>query len=202
MRTGTYESRRYTSRAQKRVDRRERRLLGELLDEAGCDGLVLDLPCGYGRMGDLIESAGGRVIHADLDPKRVRRAREHHPGGAGYLACDATRIPFRDQALRGTVAVRLLQHMPDASVLEAVLAEMARISRAFVLVSYYSRASLHRFQRPIRRALWKRMKRHVLMVDDRELESIAERHGLRLARRLRLLPGLHAQTFALFVRST
>jgi ubiquinone/menaquinone biosynthesis C-methylase UbiE len=198
MRTGSYEERRYTSRGQKRVDRRERRILAGFLEEAGCQGLVLDLPCGYGRMGDLISETGARVVHADLDPKRVRRARQQHPESQGFVVCDATGIPFRDGALRGIVAIRLLQHMPDKEVLEAVLAEMARVSSGFLLVSYYSRAALHRFQRPLRRMLWRRMKRHVLMVDDRELEKLARRQGLSLVRRRRLLPGIHAQTFALF----
>jgi SAM-dependent methyltransferase len=87
-------------------------------------GLVLDVGCGTGRSGALLRRRGAQVVGADPD--------------AGALALAGTRVdavvlargellPFPDRVFATTVAVTVLEFVPEPA---AVLAEMARVTRS------------------------------------------------------------------------
>jgi SAM-dependent methyltransferase len=84
---------------------------------------TLDLGCGEGRLGRLLQSLGHRVAGADAAPTMVRLAAGHEAAAPAVLA-DAAALPFRDEAFDLVVAYMCLHdmdQMPDA------VAESARV---------------------------------------------------------------------------
>lgn len=61
--------------------------------------LVLDLPCGWGRLRPALEAAGLRVVGGDLSPMNLARHRREHPGALARL--DLRALPFRDGCTDG-----------------------------------------------------------------------------------------------------
>lgn len=91
-------------------------------------GRVLDVGCGAGR------HLRPGVIGIDLDPGRVRLARERSP-----LVCvaDAHALPFRDAMFRTAYAIRMLN---DAGRIDVVLGEIHRILGPGGRLLVYTRA--------------------------------------------------------------
>jgi SAM-dependent methyltransferase len=58
--------------------------------------LVLDLPCGWGRLRPALAAAGYRVIGGDLSRMNLDRHRRDFPGPCARL--DLRRLPFRDRS--------------------------------------------------------------------------------------------------------
>jgi len=65
------------------------------------DSLVLDLPCGWGRLQPALVARGYRVAGGDLSPLNLRRHRREFPGAAVRL--DLRRLPFRDACADGVL---------------------------------------------------------------------------------------------------
>ena len=86
-------------------------------------GLTLDLGCGEGRTGRVLQSRGYRVAGVDAAPTMVRLAAGHETPEPAVLA-DAAALPFRDEAFGLVVAYMSLHdmdRMPEA------VAEAARV---------------------------------------------------------------------------
>ena len=86
-------------------------------------GLTLDLGCGEGRTGRVLQSRGYRVAGVDAAPTMVRLATGHESPEPAVLA-DAAALPFRDGAFGLVVAYMSLHdmdRMPEA------VAEAARV---------------------------------------------------------------------------
>lgn len=207
-----YEQRRYRGWDQRLVDRRERRILKRLLPSAtrrpcprGPAGppaagppLVLDVPCGYGRLSGLVRAAGARLVSADLSPAMVERAMQNAGPAAslGVVADLTTGLPFRDGAFDAVLCMRLFHHLHEAGARAAALAELRRTASSAVIVSYYRRLRVHVLQRRLRRAL--RGKAYeIKMAPGGEFEREAAAAGFDVERIVRLFPGLHAQRVAL-----
>ena len=86
-------------------------------------GLTLDLGCGEGRTGRVLQSRGYRVAGVDAAPTMVRLAAGHEIPEPAVLA-DAAALPFRDEAFGLVVAyfsLHDMDRMPEAA------AEAARV---------------------------------------------------------------------------
>jgi SAM-dependent methyltransferase len=84
---------------------------------------TLDLGCGEGRLGRLLQSRGHRVAGVDSSPAMVRFAVTHEspePAVAG----DAARLPFRDGSFDLVVAYMCLH---DIDAMPAAVSEIARV---------------------------------------------------------------------------
>jgi SAM-dependent methyltransferase len=101
----------------------ESRLLSAALD--GSDGrLVLDVGCGTGRSSALLRSAGAHVVGIDPDVGMLGLARARVDSA---ILAEGERLPFREHAFDTTVAMTVLEFVPDPA---EVLAEMARVTRS------------------------------------------------------------------------
>jgi SAM-dependent methyltransferase len=207
-----YEKRRYRGWDQRLVDRRERRIVERLLRSAseripagvspgrstGRPPLVLDIPCGYGRLSDLVLASGARLVSADLSPAMVERAMQNAgPAASAGVVADLTRgLPFRAGAFDAVLCMRLFHHLHDAGARAAALAELGRAASAAVILSYYRRNRLHVLQRKLRRAL-KGKAYEIKMAPGREFEAEAAAAGFEVDRSVPLFRGLHAQRVVL-----
>lgn len=197
---GEYARKRYSSFFQRLVDRREQTLLRELLAERFGERIahVVDIPCGYGRFHGLLKGFGGRVTSLDVNPHMVARIRgttqrcdADHAAEANILhglpeAADDADLAF---------CVRLLQHLHESEQRSTALRNLRGAGRP-VLVTYYDRACLHAWTKRLVARLRGRPVR-IRMIARRQFEAEAARAGLRVRRRRRLLPFIHAQTFVL-----
>jgi SAM-dependent methyltransferase len=202
-----YERRRYRGLDQRLVDGREReitrRLLAAALGRAGSSPLVLDVPCGYGRLSTIVIGAGARLVGADISLHMVERTLQNlsGPGSAGTRAtgvvADLTKgLPFRGGVFDAALVMRLFHHLHRSEDRQAVLAELRRVARGPVILSFYRTNRLHLLQRKLRKALQGKAY-EIRMITGRTFREEAEAAGWRVVRVVPLFRGLHAQHIAL-----
>ena len=92
--------------------------------------------------------------------------------------------------------MRLLQHMEAPEDRMAALKEMGRVTRRWVLVSFYRTNPWHRLVRGLRG-----MESRITMIPENAFREEAASAGLRVVRLIKPLGFYHAQTLALLGRS-
>jgi SAM-dependent methyltransferase len=127
---------------------RDPRLVGKILDAhlAPVRALVLDVPCGTGRLGDAIEA---RARYVGLDVSLPMLAAARASGRDALLSGDARRLPFQDGVFDAVVCCRLLHHLHEGEELERVLGELVRVTRGLVIASFWDAASLPEWRRRV-----------------------------------------------------
>ena len=63
--------------------------------------LVLDLPCGWGRLDPYLRALGHKVVGGDLSQRNLQRRSAENPGHAARL--DFRRLPFRSDCAEGVL---------------------------------------------------------------------------------------------------
>ncbi|GJL81409.1 MAG: hypothetical protein DHS20C01_10430 [marine bacterium B5-7] len=144
-------------------NRREMARIIEGLEGLAAGSRVLDLPCGSGRLEPMLLEKGYRVVAADysqpmievatvyLDDITIKPGIEssshgdpHSPAPAEIVfeQQDVLNTTFEDNAFDAIICNRLLHHYPEAATRRAVLAELRRICRDRLIVSYYDNYAL------------------------------------------------------------
>jgi len=126
------------SRHARRTNRREQGIVNGLLRHGTVDS-VLDLACGSGRFQPLLRTHAGTVLACDQSRAMLQAARGLLPLLSAVQA-SAFRLPLASGSVDLVLAMRLLQHYPESGERRAILSEMARVSRRFVITSYFDRA--------------------------------------------------------------
>lgn len=203
-----YERKRYRGLDQRLVNARERRILNKLLSrsapapsqaEAGRPVRALDAPCGYGRFAGLLRGAGYEVFDADISAAMVSRARLRDKDSLpppGVVANLVRGLPFRRGSFRLVFSMRFFHHLHETRARRAALAEFARVTGEWLIVSYYQANPLHLAQRALRRKVLRKTTR-IKMIGGREFREEAASAGLEVVRVVPLFRGLHAQHIAL-----
>jgi ubiquinone/menaquinone biosynthesis C-methylase UbiE len=195
-----YEKQRYGAPDQKLVDRREQAWVDEIirsLELAKCR--VLDAPCGYGRFSTVFARHGARVIAADVSAAMVGRARERvaEEGRRGmYVVMDIRHLPFKDDSVEATFTMRLFHHGFAREQMGEILAELARVSHRWVILSYYRSNWLH--------GLFRRLKgfsSRIKMMTDEEFQSELKAVPLTVRSHRSVIPFLHAQTMVVLEKT-
>jgi 2-polyprenyl-3-methyl-5-hydroxy-6-metoxy-1,4-benzoquinol methylase len=107
----------------------------EALLERARPASIVDIGCGEGvlteRWAQTIRD--GRVVGIDLDDPKLRAEWDRRSrANLSFVAGTGDQLPFRDGEFEAATAIEVLEHVPDP---EAVLAEMARVSSRWMLVS-------------------------------------------------------------------
>ncbi len=192
---GAARARRYaTARFPRARDRREQRALARLVPLLG-PGRVLDLPCGAGRMADVLAPLGP-VIGADWNEGMVHEARERRCYAA-TLRADAFHLPFADGAFAAAACIRLLHHLPKDDR-RRVLAELRRVTCGPFVVSWFDRATLQALRAAPKRRDRDRGSRRA--ISRSEFLSDLEATGLGWIRAARPLPLVAEQTLVVVGR--
>lgn len=187
------------------TDRRERALLQRYFAEVGPVGTLLDLPCGHGRLADLLQDQCDHLIEADWSFTMVSLNQRDHgaredlrPGARRYMRCSALQIPLPDQSVDAVVSFRLSHHLESQELRELHLRELFRIGRRAVIVTWFSATSLKNRLRQVRVALGNKKPKNVLRND--RVRAIAAEAGYdqRLAKPLFLIGSGHV--LGLFLR--
>lgn len=144
-----YRDRRFREGSGSATDRRERRLLRDLLARTSWTaGPWLDAPCGAGRMSDELP---GPTVQVDRDKAMVAAC------GAGRpRACASVHgLPFADATFAGALCHRLLQHIATPVERITILRELARVTKGPIVVSFFDACSLQHLRRCVRRRFGK-----------------------------------------------
>ncbi len=196
-----YAKTRYRKADQKYVHRREEAILRSYLKRAaGGPGLILDIPCGYGRFSPLLLEFSSSIIGCDQSLSMVRHMQNQHPLSPnrlwGVVGDAVGGMPFKAEAFAGVVSIRLFQHLHERSEREAALKEFARLSQRFVILSYYRRNALHMAQRRLRRWIKPSQTTIDMVIHSEFLEDI-HKAGLDCISEKAVLKGLHAHHLVL-----
>jgi SAM-dependent methyltransferase len=140
-----YDAERWRNERRRGHDPRlvQRLLARAVRERGGAPALVLDVPCGTGRLRATLEGFG-RYVGADVSPEMLARARELGPG---CLRAEAERLPFADGAFEIVLCCRLLHHLRDERRFERVVAELARVSSRWIVASFFDAAALPALRR-------------------------------------------------------
>lgn len=143
------EAARYAARfergARARIDRREQRAVRRILATLPDCRSVLDVPCGAGRFLPTLALAERRVIGVDAARAILAHARARARDAAipaVWIVGDAARLPLRDEAVDAVFCNRLLHHILTPEERAAILRELRRVARRYVIVSFFD---YHRF---------------------------------------------------------
>jgi len=201
-----YERKRYRGLDQKIVDAREKYILRKYLAVvAHKNGTVLDLPCGYGRFSALLLEAGYKLINCDISSSMVARAcaRTWELDSAlssGAVADAKQGLPFAARVFPLVFSMRFFHHLHQQEAREAILKEFSRVSREWVIVSFYRMNFLHILQRRFRRKITRSSTR-IKMISRQDFMQEATQAGLMVERITPLIKGLHSQHLALLKKS-
>lgn len=166
----------------------EQRLLRRLLRSAGIgklDGIALDLPCGYGRLHAVVRELGARVIEGDWSfslltaAKRYRAEQDRRELPAGYVRATALQLPFHDRAFEFVLSVRLSHHIREQHERIQHLREVMRVSRKWVMFTYFDTASVKNRTHEYRRRHNGKRAKWTLSFD--EVQALAQAEGFQLA---------------------
>jgi ubiquinone/menaquinone biosynthesis C-methylase UbiE len=149
-------ARRFHQGSRRRIDRREQNAVKQIFAGLKPCRTVLDVPSGAGRfMGTL--SAGGRIVFAmDVAFEILEFARDESlrtKAQGLVLQGDAACLPLQDGVVDCVFSNRLLHHILAAPERIALLREFHRVSRRWVVVSFFNYKGMARV-----RGLLKRLK--------------------------------------------
>jgi SAM-dependent methyltransferase len=195
-----YEKNRYRGLDQRMVHHREKRILERIFDGMGKkSGLALDIPCGYGRFTPLLHRQGFIPVSSDYSFSMVKRALKSYPDmplHGGFIADAKNLLPLKDGTAEVILSMRFFHHIHNERERGAVLSEFSRVTRKWVVLSFYQSTPIHLLQRLLRR-IFKRARRKIKMIDQREFEQALEGTSLRIEKIYPLFRGIHAQRIAL-----
>lgn len=195
-----YQQQRYRSLDQAWVNWREQRLLAQLLTQCQlAKGTVLDVPCGYSRLAPLYARLGITALGADVSYDMAHLAAANHArhGWQRWLCADVLALPFIDSVFDGVLCIRLLHHRYSDAERQRILGELARVSRRFVIISFYRSTLLHAVARH-----WRGARGRLAMMTLPHLRELAQASGLQIQGVHSLLRYCHAQTFVVLTKTS
>ena len=135
-----------------RRDQRERRCILRAVEELPCGSHVLDLPCGSGRLLKLLVDRGFRVTAADCSAAMLKHAhvsyqqwRRDLPNSQPpvvFRNADVMQTEFADDEFDAVVCNRLFHHFTEAITRRQALAELRRICRGPIVLSFFNSFAL------------------------------------------------------------
>lgn len=201
------QARRYRDRffkKRKRTHEREIRAMRELLTNLSDCHCFMDVASGQGRFTPLFTEFGDCLIQVDFSKHMLALSREDYPlkegMHGGYIQADARHLPFDDQVVDAVFCHRLLNHLPDAQDRRAVVNELARTTKKYVIVSCLPAVSPFRVLKRLY-SRWIRGRKPREEVDPNDLLRDAQDAGLRLIARTPIRSGFHSSAFLTFARN-
>jgi 2-polyprenyl-3-methyl-5-hydroxy-6-metoxy-1,4-benzoquinol methylase len=178
--------RKYASGLGRRIAHwREQRVLRSLLREVPRGGSAIDIATGAGRMLPLLMERFPEVTAADLSEAMLEVAARRlagSPSAVRLIQADASELPVRDESFDGVTCIRLLHHVHDPAERAAILAELARITRDWAIVSFFSRATVRARWVALTDRLRGRRPRSRVTLRPKDLQREAAQAGLRWVR--------------------
>lgn len=145
-----YRDRRWAEGSGQRTHGLEMRAIQQLLGLAQADsnGPWLDAPSGAGRLSAVLP---GEVVRSDRELSMLQACAADIP----RVCASVHQLPFADRAFAGALCMRLLHHIPESAERRRILAELRRVSRGPVILSFFHSVCLQHARRRLARRLGK-----------------------------------------------
>ncbi len=150
-----YDKRRFSNVIGQLVDRLEKNAILELIEnQTSTRIVVIDTPCGTGRMIELLTKSGRYVVGADISKSMLSSAKERLKRSVYFdlVQCEAENLPFKDGSAEFTVSVRLMGHVPPI-IRKKILLEFSRITKGQMIIAFYTPLSLLGMFKRVRRVV-------------------------------------------------
>jgi len=179
---------------------REKRCVIEALKHVPAGGSILDLPCGTGRLAFLMAGAGFQVTGADSSSHMVELARENYRNlrqnneqlskvAAEFSVRDVMATGYDDHQFDAVFCNRLFHHFIESETRVKALAELGRICKGPVIVSYFESFAFDSLKRRLRYALKGSKPIDRVAISLRNFTSDLHDAGLEIATTLSVLRG-------------
>lgn len=166
------------------------------------DHRVLDVPCGGGRAALELARQGYRVLAGDLSEsmRQIAMLNLSEAGCDGpVLSLDVEDLQLADRSVDAVLCFRLFHHFPSEEIRRRVVAELCRVSRRYVVISYLSvwayTSLVRRFQSSV---LGKPVSKFSTSL--REVAGHFEESSFRLVQDYARMPLIHTLHLAVFER--
>lgn len=132
--------------------RQEWRLIRGHLAEIGHSRVILELPCGGGRITPALADAADFIVEADIAIGQLRygRATSEVATPCAWMTASAFHIPLRNESVDGAICIRLAHHLPTDAEQGRLISELLRVSQRFVILTFYDPRSLKNLTRRLR----------------------------------------------------
>jgi SAM-dependent methyltransferase len=159
---------------------REVALLDRMLRSQGRCEVLLDLPCGGGRLSPPMARHTNLLIESDVALGQLHYGSEHGRVTTRqvWMVASGFNIPLRDASVDGTVCVRLTHHLPTEAEREQLVRELLRVTRRFLIMSFFDYYSLKNTLRRLRRPFNRKPPKSTMRTG--ELRRLAQDCGARL----------------------
>ncbi len=159
---------------------KECRLLTQLLSgQPRCETL-LNIPSGGGRLSKTLASHTNTLIEADIALGQLRYA--HQQSGDVdsriWMTASAFHIPFKSDSVDAVICCRLCHHLPTAIERERLVAELLRVARRFVIMTFFDYDSPKNYLRRARRPF--NNKPPKMTMTRERLSELASQHDAKL----------------------
>lgn len=144
------------------------------LQEVIPEGRVLDLACGNGRHLSQLSGPNHRVYAGDFSRPMLYQTRMTKVE-APPICFEAEALPFGSDSIEGIFSARFFHHLPTQEVRAQILAEMFRVAKLAVAITYKSRWSGEHLRHVVKCAVsGNETSRYFNRLE--EFQSIAEKH--------------------------
>ena len=156
--------------------KREYKVIDRCLRITGPQDLVLDLPCGCGRLFGALHPHARRHVEMDVSLEMLKFARQNlAEWKPGLAEASAFHIPLKDGAVDLAFSARLFHHVPDPEERRQYIRELCRVSRKWVVMTFFHTWSLKNILRVLRRPFNK--KKPKVTMTTGELREVARTAG-------------------------
>ncbi|WP_214477168.1 class I SAM-dependent methyltransferase [Mesorhizobium sp. dw_380] len=142
------------------IARREQKCIAKAIER--CSPLpaqVLDVPCGTGKLAEVLGRHGCQVLAADISLEMMALAKtayESQSGFQGFIRCDVTQLPFGDESFDTVICLRLI-HLIPPHLRRDIINELARVASRRLIVSYGLATRFQKIRLSLRKMITGRM---------------------------------------------
>ena len=162
------------------------------------DDNLLDMPCGTGYIGEILEKYSCSVVASDISIEMMELAVNEYSSinFKGFLQSDITNTPFQADEFKCVVVLALMHRLPK-DLRAQVLSEVFRFTNKYVIISYS-------IESPIQKVKWKLLslisKKHIPAPASIPLKVIVDElnsFGLAILKKKRIINFLSAKVVLL-----
>jgi ubiquinone/menaquinone biosynthesis C-methylase UbiE len=178
----------------------------------GCDkSLLLDLPCGTGRLSYYFKRLGYKVVGADCSEHMIQYAQKRSIEETGkpfddkddslrFECQEVLNIHYPDNTFSVTVCNRLFHHYSDSKTRRKALKELSRVTDGPLIVSFFSLFSLYTLKYYIKHYLENIPPTDRIPLSIQILQEDVESCGLKIDRILPVSYGISPQTYVKLIK--
>ena len=191
-----YDDRRFIGLKGKWTHKREKECLEKMLAVVPKGEKILELPCGTGRLTEFLLQLGYEVTAADISDEMMRHAKsktEAFGSKVTFKKADIEDLLYEDNTFSAIAVIRLLHHIP-AELHSKVLAELHRVTKKWLVITYSNKHTFQNLRRNIM-ALFTKEPRYSIS-KEQFLNKVAQT-GFTVVEYLPILPVISEEVFVL-----